>query len=217
MTSRAPCHSTAPSVCCPSPAPRRPRAHSEHPGMCWHGRVRVAGHPEHNRQDGRGGPQYPGTAGGHRGNCWAINLLAGPPRGRAAHDIYVGDLSAMQFNIPGPLACVFECMAPSSCHPCHPPSAHPLTWSLSGSVSCPPTVLSPCTHSGRTGPGRAEPPRVPGQRGGVVPPGCSWHRPSAVPTRAPPGCPAAGGWRQGPWTGSARRTGTASPVPAPPG
>lgn len=39
------------------------------------------------------------TTGG--GNCWAINL-AGPPRGRVAHDIYVGDLSAMQFNIPGP-------------------------------------------------------------------------------------------------------------------
>lgn len=45
-------------------------------------------------------PLWGAAAGG--GNCWAINLLAGPPRGRAAHDIYVGDLSAMQFNIPRP-------------------------------------------------------------------------------------------------------------------
>lgn len=100
--------------------------------------------------------------------------------------------------------------------PCHP-RAQPLSQSLPGSVSCPPTVLCPCTHPGRMAPGRDGSPRVPRQGGGAAPPGCSWHRPSAVPTRAHPGCPAGGGWRQGPRTGNARRIGTASPVLAPPG
>lgn len=116
---------------------------------------------------------------------WVINLLAGPPRGRAAHDIYVGDLSAMQFNIPRPLrvcACVRVCVAPSPCRPMPPP--------------CPPShleppglPLSPTSISPRLAPTLAaqdEHPGVHGHGWGVSERlGCGQHSP---PSRAHP-CP----------------------------
>lgn len=91
---------------------------------------------------------------GYKSPCWATNLLAGPPRGRVAHDIYVGDLSAMQFNIPRlSRVCVYVCVSawpPPHATLCHP-HAHLLTCGLPGSISCPPTALFPCLHPGRTG------------------------------------------------------------------
>lgn len=71
----------------------------------------------------------------------------------------------MQFNIPGPSHECLNARLPPRATLCHP-LAHALTRSLPGSVSCPATVLTPCTHPGRTGSGRDGPPQVPGQGGG---------------------------------------------------
>lgn len=147
---------------------------------------------------------------------WVINLLAGPPRGRAAHDIYVGDLSAMQFNIPRPLrvcACVRVCVAPSPCRPMPPPC--PPSHLEPPGLPLSPTSISP--HLAPTLAGQDEHPRVHGHGWGVSEQlGCGQHSPPAVPTLALPGCQPARGWQQGPRPVAAKLGGTASLVPATP-
>lgn len=125
----------------------------------------------------------------------------------------------MQFNIPRPLrVCVCTSVRgplpmPPHAAPCHP-HAHPLTWSLLGSVCLPSPSLPPLHPPWQD---RMSTLGCPGTAGGGSERlGCGQHSPPAMPTLALPGCQPARGWQQGPRTAGAKLGGTASLVPAPP-